>query len=183
MTGAPFRGGGGARDDRPAPVLLWDGVVVPGVLAEELVAALDLLEAYERGAPPRGRRAAGLSRGVWSVREVARQAALQFRAQQEAHAANAAVSGPVVTVLVPAQAGSQSAAEITTEQAATIAGVSEARVRQLAAAGVIEGRKTSRNVWLLSRASVRAYARRRSGRHGDDTHGAGHRGAAGAGAA
>ncbi|MFI2202661.1 hypothetical protein ACH47Z_18150 [Streptomyces sp. NPDC020192] len=164
-------------------MLLHDGLVVPGVLAEELAAALDLVEAYGAASSNLPGRRRGLSRGVWAVREVARQAAVQFREQQQAHAANAAANAPVVTVLVPAKAAAESVSEITTEQAATIAGVTEARIRQLATAGVIEGRKTSRNVWLLDPGSVRAYAHRRGGHHGDHTHRGGHRGPAGAGAA
>ncbi|MEY2243191.1 helix-turn-helix domain-containing protein [Streptomyces sp. BF23-18] len=180
MTGVS-RGGGGARDDRPAPVLLWDGLVVPGVLAEELVAALDLLEAYGLGTVVASRgRPVRLSRGVWAVREVARGAALRFREVQEVQQACAAAT---VAVLTPAQPRSQSRPEeLTTEQAATILGVTEARVRQLAAAGDIEGRKAARNTWLLSSESVRAYAHRRSGHHGG-THRNGPQGAAGAGAA
>lgn len=185
MSGAPSRGGG-ARDDRPAPVLLWDGtLVVPGVLSEEVAAALDLLEAFMRGTPPPSAcRQVRLPRGVWSVREVARQAAVQFREQQAAHRANAAASAPAATVLTTAQAPSLSdrRQQLTTEQAATLAGVTEARIRQLAAAGVISGRKTSRNTWLLDPESVREFARRRGSRHGDDD-GTGHRGPAGAGAA
>jgi len=179
VTPRPFQGGSGARDDRRAPELLWECVVVPGSLAEELAVALDRLEAYEHGVPLARRQPARLSRAEWVVREFAREAALRFRAQQEAHGAYAAA---IATVLTPAQAASQSGPEITTEQAATIAGVSTVRIRQLAMSGDIKGRKAARNVWLLDPESVRAYAQRRGGRHGD-THSAGHRGTTGAGAA
>ncbi|WP_169316750.1 helix-turn-helix domain-containing protein [Actinacidiphila oryziradicis] len=158
-------------DRRPAPVQLWDGIAVPGVLCEELTAALDLLDAYLRGTPPPASfRRPRLSWAAQAVRVTARDAAVEFRQQQEARRAYAGASAPVVTLLTPAKApsGSDRRQFMTTEQAATIAGVSEARVRQLAAAGTIDGRKTSRNVWLLDPESVRAYRARRGTRHGND---------------
>lgn len=60
-----------------------------------------------------------------------------------------------------------SVAEITTDQAAALLGLTEARIRQLAAAGTIAGRKGERNTWLLDRGSVRAY-RAGSPRHDHD---------------
>ncbi|MET7781507.1 helix-turn-helix domain-containing protein [Streptomyces mirabilis] len=175
MTGAPFRGGSGAQGDRPAPLLLPGGdVVVPAAVVEELGAALDRLEAYERGTPP-PRRKGGLTRGAAGVRQVAWVAALEFRAHLAERAACAAVTAPV---LVPAQPTSKSRPEeLTTEQAATILGVTEARIRQLAAAGAVEGRKAARNTWLISSESVRAYRDRRGGRHGHND-GTEHRAAA-----
>ncbi|MEV7387194.1 helix-turn-helix domain-containing protein [Streptomyces sp. NPDC091215] len=105
------------------------------------------------------------------------------REEQVSRGAYAAATVPPVTALAAAQARSQSRPEeLTTEQAATILRVTEARIRQLAAAGAIEGRKTSRNVWLLTPESVRAYRARRGGHHGNTHHG-GHQDAAGAGAA
>jgi hypothetical protein len=172
-------------DRRPAPVQMWDGIAVPGVLCEELTAALDLLDAFMRGTPPPAGRRVRLSWAAQAVRVTARDAALEFRRQQqESRRANAGASAPVVTLLTPPQTPPVSDRRqfMTTEQAATIAGVTEARVRQLALAGKISGRKTSRNVWLLDPESVRAYRARRGTRHDDDD-GTGHRGAAGAGAA
>ncbi|GLW00898.1 hypothetical protein [Streptomyces lavendulae] len=157
-------------DHRPAPVVIHDGLVVPGALAADLVAALDLLEAYVRGVLPRGARPPGrLSPVAVAVRSAARAAA-QVAAQQAQYvAANAAASTVAPKLLAPAQIPAQSVPEITTEQAATIAGITESRVRQLAAAGTIAGRKTDRNVWLLDSSDVRAYrnGRRRTGR-GDE---------------
>ncbi|MEU5633529.1 helix-turn-helix domain-containing protein [Streptomyces rishiriensis] len=180
MTGASFGGGSGGRDDRPAPLLLPGGdLLVPAQVVDHLALALDRLDAYERGAPP-PRRRGGLTREAAGIRQVAVQAALRFQDEQEARAAYAAAT---VTVLTPAQPRSQSRPEeLTTEQAATILGVTEARIRQLAAAGAVEGRKAARNIWLISSESVRAYAYRRGGHHGD-THRGGSEGAVGAGAA
>lgn len=175
-----------ARDDRPGPVLLWDGVAVPGALCAELAGALDTLEAFLRGTPPPAScRVPRLSRGVFAVREAARAAAVLDVERQEraSRLAFAAASAPQVTVLTPAIARRESAPEeITTLQAAMLAGVSEARVRQLAAAGTITGRKADRNVWLLDPESVRAYRDRRGSRHGHDD-GNGHQRAARQGAA
>lgn len=179
MTPPPPQG-----DRRPGPTQFHDGIVVPGALCEELMAALDLLAAFGCGAPPPV-RPQRLSLALQTVRMKARDAALEFqRQQQESRRAYAGASAPVVTLLTPAEAPSVSDRRqfMTTEQAATIAGVSEARIRQLALAGMISGRKTSRNVWLLDPESVRAYRARRGTRHGNDDD-TGHRGAAGEGAA
>ncbi|GAA3255986.1 hypothetical protein [Streptomyces lavendulae] len=158
-------------DHRPAPVVIHDGLVVPGALAADLVAALDLLEAYVRGVLPRGMRPPGrLSPVAVAVRSAARAAA-QVAAQQAQYvAANAAASTAAPKLLAPAQIPAQSLQEITTEQAATIAGITESRIRQLAAAGTIAGRKTDRNVWLLDPSDVRAYrnGRRRTERGDQD---------------
>lgn len=151
-------------DHRPAPVVIHDGLVVPGALAADLVAAIDLLEAYVRGVLPRGARPPGrLSPVAVAVRSAARAAA-------QVAAANAVASTPTPKLLAPAQIPSQSSQEITTEQAAAIAGITESRVRQLASAGIIAGRKTDRNVWLLDSSTVRAYrnGRRRTGRGDED---------------
>ncbi|MFF6939976.1 hypothetical protein [Streptomyces lavendulae] len=166
-------------DNRPAPVVIHDGLVVPGALAADLVAAIDLLEAYVCGALPRGARPPGrLSPVAVAVRAAARAAAQAAARQADYAAAHAAASRPTPKLLAPAQIPAQSSQEITTEQAATIAGITESRVRQLAAAGIIAGRKTDRNVWLLDSSDVRAYGRRRTGR-GDQDRDESRRGAGG----
>lgn len=160
----------GLRGDRVQPARLWDAVVVPGPLCAELAAALDLLEAFVRGTPPPAAcRAARLSRAALAVREAAREAAVDHQRQQTRRTI-AAASTPAATVLTSASAPAPSNAgeEITTEQAASLTGLTEGRIRQLAAAGTIRGRKGSRDVWLLDPADVRAYRERmrRSGTHG-----------------
>ncbi|MFE6849116.1 helix-turn-helix domain-containing protein [Streptomyces sp. NPDC057686] len=156
-------------DHRPAPMVIHGGFVVPGALAADLVAALDLLEAYVRGVLPRGMRPPGrLPPVAVAVRSAARTAAQAAAQQTQYVAANAAASTAAPKLLTPAQIPAQSSQEITTEQAATIAGITESRVRQLAAAGIIAGRKTDRNVWRLDPADVRAYRNeRRRTRRGD----------------
>lgn len=157
------------REERPAPVVIHDGMVVPGALCAELSAALDLLEAFINGTPPPAAcRAPRMSRVALAVR-VAAQAAGVDHQRQRTRLAIAAANVPPVTVLAPATAEPMSTQQemVTTEQAATITGLTEQRIRQLASAGTIRGIKAGRNVWLLDPESVRAYRRRRS--HGAGT--------------
>lgn len=149
------------RDNRPAPVLIHDGMVIPGCLAAELAGALDLLDAYIRGIPPSAAYQGGrLPRAVFAVRLVARDAAVKHHEQVRRATAVANAARPVV--LAPARAPAVSEdQQLTTAQAAALAGITESRVRQLAAAGTIRGVKTSRDVWLLDPRDVRAYAQRR----------------------
>ena len=161
----------GLRDARPDPVVLHDGLVVPGALCAELAAGLLLLEAFLRGAPPpAAARAPRVSRAVLAVRVAAQEAAVTYQRRETQRRAFAATNAPQATVLTAAHVLSPSSPgdEITTARAATIAGVTEARIRQLAGAGTIRGRKTPRDVWLVDLGDVRAYAARRTRRSGTD---------------
>lgn len=153
---------GEVGDRRPAPIRLHDGsIVVPAVLCGELAAALDLLVEVVRGTPPPAAcRPARVPRAVLAVLIAARDGAVEYERQETLRDAVAA-SRARVAVLPRAQAAASSGQEITTAQAATILGVTEARIRQLAAAGAIGGRKTERAVWLLDPESVRAYRQKR----------------------
>lgn len=153
----------GVHGDRVQPARLWDAVVVPGPLCAELAAALDLLEAFVRGTPPpTACRAARLSRAALAVRAAAREAAVDHQRQQTRRTV-AAASAPMAAVLTSAQllSPSDQGEEITTAQAASLAGVTETRIRQLAGAGTIRGHKGPRAVWLVRLDDVRAYAARR----------------------
>lgn len=158
-------------DRRPGPVLIHDGVVVPGALCVDLGILLDLLQAYLRMYPvlPNG-RTVRLPRAAEVLYDAIHDAAVDFQERQAAEAAFAVASAQRATVLTPAQTITQSGPEITTEQAATILRKTEARVRQLLAAGSLTGRKIERNVWMINRGSVLAYASKGTGHdHGDST--------------
>ncbi|MFD5508286.1 excisionase family DNA-binding protein [Streptomyces sp. NPDC127051] len=156
--------GSSSMDSRPAPIVLWDGVAVPGILCEELAAAIELLSALVRGVPlPVSRRATRLSPAVVAIGMAARAAAVRNRQSLETTSASGAVASPgEIRVLASAKAGASSGLEITTSEAAVLLGVTESRVRQLAAAGTIRGRKASRDTWLLSASDVRTYRARRT---------------------
>lgn len=159
-------------DSRPVPTVFHDGIVVPAALCAELAGALDLLEAFLRGvAPPMASRSQRLPPAVSAVRVRAWESGLEYRRRPRAFAA---VSPVQPAVLAPAQTITPSVTEITTEQAATLLRLTEARVRQLAAAGTIAGRKGERNTWLLDRGSVRAYRARSPDRDHDDRPGHSH---------
>lgn len=161
----------GPRDERAQPARLWDAVAIPGPLCAELAAALDLLEAFVRGTPPPAAcRAPRLSRAALAVREAAREAAVDHQRQQtrRAIAAATAASAPVLTS-AQLLSSSDLGEEITTAEAASLAGVTETRIRQLAGAGTIRGHKGPRDVWLVRLDDVRAYAvQRRTRRSGTD---------------
>lgn len=170
-----------ATDKRPGPMVIHDGIVIPAALCRDVGAALDLLEALLRGTPPPlTSKAPRMSPAAAAVRMAAWQSAVAFSEQQSLACAAESARQPVV--LAPAIAGGVSASEITTAEAAGLLGVTEARVRQLAAAGAIAGRKAERNVWQLSRDSVTSYrgGTRYGNRHDDRTgpHRADHAGAA-----
>lgn len=156
------QGGGIPRDERPAPMHLPGGdLVVPGALAAELTAALEVYVGVASGVlPPAACRVPRVGRAVLAILTESRKAAAQHR-RVETQRANAAASAPIVTVVASAQIPSASSQEITSGDAAVVVGVSEARVRQLAAAGAIRGRKGPRDTWLLDSADCRAYAARR----------------------
>lgn len=155
MTGIPS---GVGRDGRLAPIVLHDGIVIPGELCAEVSAALELLEAFVCGTPPPAAcRSPRLSRVAIATLVAAREAAVQHR-RRETQRAHAAASVAPVAVLAPAQTPALSSQEeLTTEQVAVILGVTTSRVRQLAAAGRVPGRKTARDVWLFDPEAVRAY--------------------------
>jgi hypothetical protein len=147
---------------RPAPVVLpgGAGLFVPGETAAELAAALDLLGRYIAGVmPPASVRVPSMSPTMGRLLKASMDAAVEYRRSQSQRP-YAAASAPPVPVLTPAIADASSSKEITCGAAATITGLSEARIRQLATAGTIQGRKTDRSVWLLDPVSVRAYAAR-----------------------
>ena len=173
---APYEGAA-ARDRRLAPVPLPDGgLYVPAPLTAELAGALELLRAFIAGTPPPVVcRAPRMSRVAIAVLQASSEAAvLHQRYQSQPQGPFAAASAPPAAVLTPAKADGSSPQEITSGAAAAIAGLSEARIRQLATAGTIQGRKVGRNTWLLNPVSVRAYAARprtrsstRAGHHDD----------------
>ncbi|MFC9631410.1 helix-turn-helix domain-containing protein [Streptomyces mirabilis] len=139
-------------------------------MTAELAAALDLLAAFVGGTPPPAAcRSPRLSRAVVAVRAAARDAAVEYQRQQSRQSFVAASASPVAVLAAPqALSPLGQGEEITTGQAATIAGVTETRIRQLAAAGTIQGRKTPRNVWMVHLDDVRAYAAQRRTRSGTD---------------
>ncbi|MFF3911542.1 hypothetical protein ACFYZJ_37700 [Streptomyces sp. NPDC001848] len=155
MTGP---GAGIPRDERPAPVLLHDGVAIPGALCAELASAL---EEYLTLLPP-ARRAGRLSRPVAGVLKASRAAAAQWQLQQhQARAAWAAPTPVASVVLGTAQLPSVSKTEeITTTEAADLAGFTAEWWRRLAVRGTIRARQADRNTWLLQRADVIAYTAR-----------------------
>jgi len=52
---------------------------------------------------------------------------------------------------------------VSVDEAAEIVGVSPRRIRELLEAGEIDGRQTSKGVWLVSRASAQSFERRPRG--------------------
>lgn len=173
MNASPGRSGFG----RPLPTVIHDGLVVPGDRCGELAAALDLLEAFVNGtAPPASVRAPRMSRTAEMIRTAARDAAVEHRQQLNRQAA---ANAQTPSFLSPAQTAPLSAEEmVTTEQAATVTGLTEQRIRQLAADGTIRGTKSDRNVWHLDRASVEAYRTRGASNAATDTRRQAHRSAA-----
>lgn len=160
MTG---QGAGIPREDRPGPILLPDGFVVPGALCAELAAALALLEAYTRGTPPPAAcRQLRLSHPVAAVLMASKTAAARHQAQRhQARAAWAAPTSATPIVLGPAQLPSGSKAEeITTTEAADLAGFTPEWWRRLAVRGTIRARQVDRRTWLLTRSDVVGYANR-----------------------
>lgn len=157
------------RDERPAPLHLPGGdLVVPAPLAAELAAALEVFVGVVSGVlPPAACRTPRVSRAVVAILSEARKSAAQHRRMQTQQAC-AAASAPTVTVLTSAQTPSVSSQEITSGAAAAVIGVSEARVRQLAASGAIRGLKGPRDTWLLDFDDCRAYAARRCTRRPGD---------------
>jgi len=176
VNAAPYEGTA-ARDRRLAPVPLPDGgLYVPAPLTAELAGALELLRAFIAGTPPPVVcRSPRMSRVAIAVLQASSEAAVLHQRYQS-QGPFAAASAPSAAVLTPAIADGSSPQEITSGAAATIAGLSEARIRQLATAGTIQGRKVGRNTWLLDPVSVRAYAARprtRSSTNADHHHDAG----------
>lgn len=152
-----------ARDERPAPIVLHDGIVVPGVLCAELAAALEEYVGLLRGAPlPAARRGTTLSRPVVAVLLASRDAAARHQAQQHALRAWAAPTAGTPVVLGTAQLAEESGAQelITTSEAAELAGFSPEWWRRLAVRGTVRGRQVERRTWLLNRQDVIAYVHR-----------------------
>lgn len=168
-------GAGVPRDERPAPTVFHAGVIVPAELCAELASAL---EEYVGMLPP-ARRAGRLSRPVAGVLRASREAAAVWQLQQHRErAAWAAPTVPAVAVLGCAQLNGESVAEeLTTAQAADIAGYSPEWWRRLAVRGTVRARQVERRTWLLSKADVVGYATHaRQEKHhdgGDDDHGTG----------
>ncbi|MCU1617330.1 MAG: hypothetical protein JWO98_4870 [Frankiales bacterium] len=146
------------QDDRPAPSEMWDGFATPGACCAELTLAL---EEYITLLPP-GRRNGSLPRAVMAVLKASRSAAAHYQARQHAARALAAPTPVAAVVLGTAQLASVSESEeLTTAQAADIAGYSPEWWRRLAVRGTIRARQAERRTWLLSRADVVAYANHR----------------------
>lgn len=166
MTASP-------RDGRPAPILLHDGIAVPGELCAELASALALLNDFVRGAPPPAScRAQRLSRPAVAVMLAARDAAARHQAREHARQAWAPPTPVTAEVLGTAQPVSVSGVEeLTTAQAADIAGYSPEWWRRLAVRGTVRARQDSRRTWLLARADVVGYANRARQENTDGIHG------------
>lgn len=106
---------------------------------------------------------------VPQLREAARMllaAAEAAFAREQQRAARASAAG-ILPVFPAAETVPRSGQQtVTAKQAADLAGVTERRICQLAAAGTITGRHAARRVWELDRDSVISYAHGRNG-HGD----------------
>lgn len=146
--------------ERPSAVLLPGGdVVVPGELLAGLLSVLrehaDVCRGVSR---PSGVSAPRWTPGLAGLLTVVAGAAADH--QQRKHRASARRVLPVVPAAETR--GSWGGEEITIREAAVVLGVGERRVRQLVAAGVLVGRKTARDVWVLDRAAVSAHRTSRS---------------------
>jgi hypothetical protein len=128
---------------------LW----VPGELAGELAAVLRTAS----GPPaPASVRQVRPSRALMALADAAATAAVEHQAAK--HRAAAAVDpSPAVRVFLLADQDAESSAVVTVAEAADRLDLTCERVRQLAVAGRIAGRRTSRRVWLLDPVSVAAY--------------------------
>jgi excisionase family DNA binding protein len=134
---------------------LWDGIAVPGALCAELALAL---EEYRSLLPP-ARRNGRLPLAVAGIQKASRSAATHYAARQHAARAWAAPTPAAAEVLGSAQLASVSVVEeITTAQAADLAGLTPEWWRRLAVRGTIRARQVDRRTWLLSRTDVIAYA-------------------------
>jgi hypothetical protein len=153
---------------------------IAGVLAELLV-ALRLHDDLSRGViPPRG--TVGRRSPAMAGLETAVATALRQRRAQANQAgsptvppARLQVPGPVVAQDFQPRAMSE-AEEITLRDAAGMLGLkSSERVRQLVAAGVLNGCQDAygRRTWRVTRASVITYGKRRSGDYGAGGSGSG----------
>lgn len=160
------------RDERPAPTVFHAGVVVPAELTAELASAL---EEY-LGLLPAARRGGRLSRPVAAVLKASRESAAMWQLQQ--HRARAALADQ--TAVTPVVLGSAQlprvsvVEELTTAQAADIAGFTPEWWRRLAVRGTVRARQVDRRTWLLSKADVVGYAtraRQETEHGGDDDHG------------
>jgi hypothetical protein len=149
------------RDERPAPVLLHDGFVIPGELCAELVQALEEYVLLLRGRPlPPGRRGAQLSRPALAVLLAARDGAVRHQAHLHTLRALAAPTPVTPVVLGAAQLGPVSdVEEITTVQAADRFGYTSEWWRSLAKRGTVPARRGERGTWLLQLPGVVAYTR------------------------
>ena len=146
-------------DDGDA-VLLWGGA------AGEVAGALELLSGFLAGRQPPGGVAAyrGLSRRLEAVQTACATAA---REQQQARhrelaklAATSAEPSPDTHPLLPSAQAAAPSDVVTVAEAADLLDLTRERVRQLAAAGRIQGERTARRVWILDRNSVTDYAAR-----------------------
>lgn len=163
------------RRERPAPVVLHDGLVVPGDSAAELAAALDLLDAYLHGRQPLAavkQQPQQLTRAQLAIREAARTAAARYRQQETERRSWAAPTVPHAPVLVPAQLGGSSAL-VSTETAAAASDFSSEWVRRLVASGRVRGHRGPRDTWEVDLNDVLAYRDRTTrrptdGRPGDE---------------
>jgi hypothetical protein len=142
----------------------------PACFLTEIKCALDLREAIGRGYyPPRGSVTAP-SRAVAEAAEVIEAGARHFLALGNADHRTSGLAADLGMPVDEVGAGSQAAGswpqdEITSGEAAGLLGVCAERVRQLLAAGALEGWQdsTGRREWHVSRASVTAYRERSGG--------------------
>lgn len=162
------------RRERPAPIVLHDGLVIPGDSTAELAAALDLLDAFLHGRQPPAavKQPHQLTRAQTAIREAARTAAARYRQQETERRSWAAPTVPPAPVLVPAQPGGSSA-PVSTETAAAASGFSSEWVRRLVASGRVRGHRGPRDTWEVDLDDMLAYRDRATrrptdGRPGDE---------------
>jgi excisionase family DNA binding protein len=147
----------------------------PASFLTELNASLDLTEAIHRGYRVRPGSVPAPSRAMVAAKEAIESAARHFlalgNASQSPNALAAGLGIPGGDVGANSlMAASSEAGEMTVGEAAGLLGVTAERVRQLARAGVIKGRRArgGRHEWHLLRASVLGERSSRDG-HGSDS--------------
>jgi hypothetical protein len=154
--------------DHPGPSLnRWLELSVPPEdLAEVAQWLAELVDRREGRIPPGAARQYPVTEKLRAYAALARRGAAEHAAARARASAGASV--PPVPVVSPAIGVAESGAEITTSEAARLAGLSGVRWRQLAASGRVRARMGARRAWLLDRADVIAYT---SGKDTDGAHG------------
>jgi excisionase family DNA binding protein len=141
----------------PAVALPGSGVYVPASMTPLLLAALSAAARQSRLVPEMEQLAAVCGRVASEHRQVQAR-----RADLERRAANAGHTRP--GVLASAQMPPPSEEEITVSAVADRTGLTGQRVRQLAAAGLLPGRKAGR-CWYFTRTAVDEYMEERTNGH------------------